>query len=133
MNINLKKIFRRSLSSKEKEYLEFLLKSQYWEKEEILEYQIGKMKKLLKYAYYRVPYYKKMFDSIQATPEDIKTFSHFAKLPVLTKSDIQKFSSDITGIDIDLSLCCHNSTGGSTGMPLNFYQGKQYIDGLMHL
>jgi phenylacetate-CoA ligase len=40
----------------------FLQKSQWWSKEQLEEYQLQQLSKLLQHAYENVPYYRRVFD-----------------------------------------------------------------------
>lgn len=117
---------RRPVNSEVKSKLESVLRTQYWTAEEIRKYQWEKLQGLLRHAYQRVPYYRNLFNSIDATPDDIKNFDDFSRVPVLTKSDIQTSLEELTATGIDRQRLSLNSTGGSTGMPLNFYQDANY-------
>jgi phenylacetate-CoA ligase len=107
--------------------LEFLLDSQYWELDKIREYQLSKLQRLVQHAYENVPYYRSLFEKEGLLPEDIDSLETYAALPVLTKSAIQDSLEDLVARDIDCSTLALNSTGGSTGAPLNFYQDDNYI------
>jgi phenylacetate-CoA ligase len=101
----------------------FLNKSQWWTKEENESYQWNKTKSLLNYAYKNVPYYTELFNKIGATPEDIKEWSDFRKIPYLTKEIILERQNDLISRDIrKRSKLKSYSTGGSTGQPLVFYK-----------
>ena len=117
---------RRPTSLEIKNKLGFLLQSQYWPEEKICEYQWAKLRELIRHAYVRVPYYRNLFKDIGATPDDIRTLEDFHRLPLLTKSDIQNSLENLTASGIDLQSLSLNSTGGSTGVPLNFYQDANY-------
>lgn len=117
---------RRPISSEVKGGLEFVLQSQYWTEEKIRKYQWDKLHELLQHAYQHVPYYRNIFNRIGATPDDIKTFEDFGRIPFLTKSDIQNSLENLTATGTDPQSLSLNSTGGSTGMPLNFYQDANY-------
>jgi len=69
--------------------LQELEKIQWDPLEKIRQYQWQKLKALLNHAYKNVAFYQKRFKQIGATPEDIKSFKDFAKLPFLTKKDIR--------------------------------------------
>lgn len=120
------RFLRRPVSSKVNNKLGFLLQSQYWPEEKVREYQWAKLRELIRHSYERVPYYRNLFNDIGATPDDIRTFEDFRRLPLLTKSNIQNSLENLTTTGIDLQNLSLNSTGGSTGMPLNFYQDDNY-------
>jgi len=104
----------------------YLKETQYWSYERIREYQLYKLKRLLKHAYLYVPYYNKVFKEIGADPDDIRTFEDFKKLPVLTKEIIRENFEHLIAKNISRKQLIPNATGGSTGEPLHFYQDKQY-------
>ena len=47
-----------------RETYKFLKKSQWWSKEQLEEYQLQQLSKLLHHAYGHVPYYTKVFDKL---------------------------------------------------------------------
>lgn len=122
----MKNVFKRPVPSNVQQKLAFLLKSQYWETDKILEYQFNKIKILVRHAYENVPYYRKMFLDRKIVPDDIKSFSDFSCLPIMTKKNLQDSFNELSEAGIDTSNLVVNSTGGSTGTPLNFYQDKEY-------
>ena len=107
---------------------QFMQESQRWPIEKIRRFQFLKIKRLLNHAYQHVPYYRNVFTELKIKPEDIRSFSDFSRLPVLTKDiirqDIHSFISQNTAQE-DL---VPNATGGSTGEPLHFFQDKRYED-----
>ncbi|MCD6564452.1 MAG: phenylacetate--CoA ligase family protein [Bacteroidales bacterium] len=120
------KILMRIRQRNVAQLLNFLNKSQYWKYEQIREYQFKKLKSLLKYSYQNVPYYKKLFDEIGAKPQDIRKFKDFEAFPILTKEKINKNIQDMISSAVSNEDLIPNSTGGSTGEPLHFYQDIQY-------
>ena len=107
--------------------LQELEKIQWHPLEKIREYQWQKLKALLNHAYKNVPFYQKRFKQIGATPEDIKSFEDFAKLPFLTKKDIRENFSDICACNLSKRDFIRMNTGGSTGEPLIFYVDRRRI------
>ena len=105
-------------------YLQKFEKTQYLSLEQIESLQMKKAKNLIKYAYNYVPYYKKIFKSLKLTPDDIQNKNDFEKLPVLTKEDIRNNISEMVSINYKKSDLIVNSTGGSTGENLNFFNDK---------
>src|SRR5512137_1339408 len=97
----------------------WLRKSQYWPRERMDGYRLGKLRAMLEHSYENVPFYHEAFKSRGLKPSDIKTFADLSKLPVLTKADVianmEKLRPRERG---DASL---ESTGGSTAEPMNFY------------
>ncbi len=108
------------------EYFSFLMKSQYWTRDQIDEYQNKKLQKLIHHAYNNVPYYKDLFDSLKLKPIDIQTKKDLEKLPILTKAIIKKHGiKRFTSSGIPENKMIESSSSGSTGEPLFFYRTKE--------
>jgi phenylacetate-CoA ligase len=118
---------RRKVAPEVRKKLEFLLESQYWGESRIREYQWDKLQKIIRHSYEHVPYYRNAFEKLGLVPEDISSFEAYAQLPVLTKAEIQDRFDDLVADNVDRSALALNSTGGSTGVPLNFYQDDNYV------
>ncbi len=118
---------KRPLREGVREKLDFLLESQYWPLHQIRDYQWSKLQILIRHAYDNVPYYRHLFNQLNLIPEAITSLDDFSKLPVLTKTDIQGSFDQLIATGRDVSSLELNSTGGSTGVPLNFYQDEQYV------
>src|ERR1035438_5143326 len=71
-------------------HLKFLLESQWWNKEQIKDYQEMKLRKLIKHSVQTVPYYNDLFKRLGLKAEDIQTHDDLKKLPILTKTNIKK-------------------------------------------
>jgi len=104
------------------ENLKYLLKSQYYSEEKIRQYQFEKLKKLLEHAYSNTAFYQRKFKSVGIHPSDIKSFSEFLSLPILTKSDVLNFRDDLVAPNVDKYKTF--LTSGSTGKPLSGYIDK---------
>ncbi len=121
--------------------LKHLGQTQFWPYEKIRKYQFYKLKRLLDHAYAHVPYYKRIFKEIGITPKDIRNFNDFKEIPILTKDIIREKFHHLIASNISKDELHLNSTGGSTGEPLSFYQDKNYeqwadparIRGLYHI
>ncbi len=103
-----------------------LARTQFMSRQQIRDYQFAKTKKLVRHAYENVPYYTRVFDDLHIHPNDIESFDDFATLPVLTKDIIRENFDDMIAANFDKAAMNRNSTGGSTGEPLTFYQDKTY-------
>jgi phenylacetate-CoA ligase len=101
-----------------------LEQSQWWPRDRIIGLQNKRLRKLVKYAYKNVPYYRRLFDERGLKPGDIKGVQDLAKLPVLTKRLIRDNFDDITARGFPSKELLPNSTGGSTGEALKFYSTK---------
>lgn len=96
------------------------LRTQWFSEEELLEYQNEKLQKLIKHCYKNVPYYRKLFDELHLTPDDIQTRTDLAKIPILTKQIIKDHYDELISKDICRRKYLDGSTGGSTGTPMRY-------------
>ena len=102
--------------------LKFLEKSQWWSREELQEYQNKKLRALIKHAYENVPYYHSEWKKLNLNPEDIKTVEDLRKIPIITKEDIRNNFEGFKSKDFAVTKTKSNSTGGSTGEPLKYFE-----------
>lgn len=102
-----------------------LEKTQWLSIDEIKKIQWKKLKNLLEYAYTNVPYYHWVFKTLNMTPKDITAPDDFRKLPLLDKEDIRNNISRIVSSNYKKRDLIPNSTGGSTGVNLNFFNDRK--------
>lgn len=102
----------------------FLKKSQWRSQEQLEEYQLQQLSKLLHHAYENVPYYTRIFDDLGLKPNDIQSLQDLQKLPFLTKEIIREHVENLKATNYPESKFEYTRTGGSTGYPLRFYKEK---------
>lgn len=100
----------------------FLMKSRYWSKERLIEYQNEKLRKLIIHAYKNVPYYTRLFDKLSLKSEDIRTAQDLKKLPILTKQIVRDNIDELLAQNMLSMKRKKVSTSGTTGEPFSFYQ-----------
>lgn len=98
-------------------------KSQWWSSQQLQDYQLRQLKKLLRRAGDKVPYYRDLLSDIPF--EDWTEIGELAKLPLLDKSIIGRNLDRLKAEDA-VGLARFN-TGGSSGKPLIFYIGKERV------
>jgi phenylacetate-CoA ligase len=103
--------------------LKLLKKSERWTKEQIEDYQLKKLNSLLAHAYENVPYYNKILANIK-----INEFSNLEKIPFLTKELIQQNIDNLKAKNYPEYKFQYYTTGGSTAIPLGFYEEKGVQD-----
>jgi phenylacetate-CoA ligase len=104
----------------------FLMKSQYWSREQIDYFQNKRLRKLIVQAYDFVPYYHDLFIRLNIRPEDISSKEDLSKIPILTKAIIKKEGiKRFTATNITNRNIIHSSSSGSTGEPLQFLTTKE--------
>lgn len=96
--------------------------------EEVRERQLDKLRALLEHAELRVPYYRRMFAELGIEAADIRSFSDFSQLPVLSKDVIRDHRDELIREDISRDELIQHSSGGSTGVPLTFFSERSHLD-----
>jgi len=96
-------------------------KSQWLSAEEVVRLQQRKLSRLVRYAYRRVPYYRRLFDRLDIKPGDIRSGVDLSRIPVLTKEDIARNAGDLVSRGYPRLNLFPYSTGGSTGVPTRFF------------
>ncbi|MEI6778650.1 MAG: hypothetical protein WCK70_17255 [Chloroflexales bacterium] len=104
-----------------------LERSQWLPWPRIQEIQMRKLRGLLDHAARSVPFYRRRFADAGLRPKDIRTPADLARLPLLSKREIQDHLSDLLAKGSDRSQLIENHTGGSTGQPLTFYQDAPFV------
>ncbi|RAP49276.1 MAG: phenylacetate--CoA ligase [Methanosphaera sp. SHI613] len=87
------------------------------DRQELKKLQLERLKKVVKYAYDNVDFYKKLYDEAGVKPEDIKTLDDIQKLPFITKDDLRNtYPFDLQAAPKEDWVEVH-STSGTTGIP----------------
>ena len=102
--------------------LRFLLVSQGWSYERLLEHQNQELKRIITHAYEAVPYYRKIFNERGLTPEDIQTVIDLQKLPILEKKTLRERFLDLKSKNCTENRLVHGHTGGTTGTALDLIE-----------
>jgi phenylacetate-CoA ligase len=85
-------------------------------------HQLNKLRNILKSAIEGVPYYRNMNLSLD---NDKFIYKEFQKIPILTKDIIRTKSNELFNDSYSkMEKVRKNTSGGSTGEPLEFYQTK---------
>jgi phenylacetate-CoA ligase len=96
---------------------------------ELKELQFKKTKKLLKIAYETVPFYNRKLKNARIHPDDIKNFQDYAKVPTVTKAEIQSNpTKNHINQNVKQNSLIWRNTSGSTGIPLNIGLNQQTLD-----
>jgi len=107
-----------------RETYKFLQESQWWSNEQLEEYQLEQLSKLLHHAYENVPY-RRVFDERGLKPKDIQDFKDLQQLPYLTKEDVRANFNDLIARNIPKEQMEYVTTGGTSGKTLGFYIEKK--------
>ena len=104
--------------------LDFLLISQFWSKEQLINFQEVKLNNLLRYVYLNVPFYSDWFKENNLNPEDIKQLGDLKRLPVLSKSEIRNNPEKFVSKTFDKKRSVRLNSSGSTGEPFEYFLSR---------
>jgi len=107
-------------------YYQQLLENESRSPDEILAINWEKRKRLLQYAYERIPFYRKRFQSLGLNPSDVRDVNDWNCVPILTKRNLVEHVHDLMSPDVRDSDRYSISTGGSTGVPTTVYHDARY-------
>lgn len=94
----------------------------------INEVKTEQLKKIVKYVYENVPFYRKKFEEIGLIPEDIKTLEDIKLLPFTTKQDLRdNFPYGMFAVPMNEIIRIHASSG-TTGVQTIVGYTKKDID-----
>src|SRR5690606_12645589 len=99
-------------------HLQAYLTRDSWSYEERCRYRDRRLHDIIKHAYYTVPYYSDLFNSLKLKPNDFKTIEDLASLPILTKEDVRNAGEALLSTSVKKEDLIKVSTGGSTGASL---------------
>ena len=106
-------------------YLAQLDESQWLPPNEIKQLQLEKLRQLCAYAYERVPYYRRLFDTVGLAPAEIASVADLRRLPLLTKPLIRAHAKELVPPDFPRDQLVAHASSGSTGEPLQYYSSKK--------
>lgn len=104
-------------------------RSRRLKKEELAELQNKKLRRIVRHAYYNVPFYHDAFAQRNVDPDRIRGVEHLRLLPLLTRQLIEKNYPDrmlASGRSLGGTLIRH--TSGTTGRPLEIVWDNEYCD-----
>ncbi|NND68832.1 MAG: phenylacetate--CoA ligase family protein [Halioglobus sp.] len=100
-------------------------KSQWLEREALVELQAHRLREFLSRIGRDVPYFRQLFAELAFDPATVKSTADLARLPLMGKAEIRA-NTDALRAD-NAGPLEKFSTGGSTGEPLIFYRGKERV------
>jgi phenylacetate-CoA ligase len=92
--------------------------------QEIQDYQFLQTKRVIEEAFRNTVWYPRKFAEYGVGPSDFKCLEDIRRFPLLTKADLRDNLSALTCSSLLSSDAEYITTGGSTGLPVGFYQSK---------
>ena len=108
-------------------FYDLLMKSQWFSRQELKEYQSEKLRELIAHAYSTVPYYRELFDSLKLKPADIKGTEDLHKIPVLRKEAFKDDPRRLMSTKYRPQDLVKGHTSGTTGSPLDVWYDQAGI------
>lgn len=91
---------------------------QSWTPLQIAEWQNAQLRQFIRHAYDHTVYYRRLFDQLHLTPDDIQCPDDLQKLPVITKAIVNQHYSELIPDNISQFRYRKGKTGGTTGEPM---------------
>jgi phenylacetate-CoA ligase len=95
-------------------------KSQWQNVKSLKKEQEEKLRKIIRFSYNNVPYYRKLFESMNLSPDNIRSIEDLQRLSILTKDIIKKNWDQFVPLNIENINFINKATGGTTGTPLEY-------------
>ena len=93
---------------------------------DVSEVQFMKFRALIEYAWNEIPAYRKHWSDNGFDPSQFKSLEDVCKIPKIDKNFVRKHLEDMIPCNYDRGRLSLVKTGGTTGMPMNFYI-DQYV------
>jgi len=103
---------------------DFFMKSISFDRKQMLNLQLEKLKRIINHSYNSVPYYKQLFDSIGLQPNDILIIDDLNKVPILGRDVIQNNNNLLISNLFNKKKLNKGSSSGTTGIPIEYYSDK---------
>ncbi|MCX5673856.1 MAG: phenylacetate--CoA ligase family protein [Planctomycetota bacterium] len=118
------------LGSRFRRHFRFVEEAQWWPAERAREYQLKAVREICNLAYAQTPYYHRMFDAVGLRPNDLKSLDDLRALPTMDKHTVREHLDEMCAKPVTDPSVDYVSTGGSGGIPLYFYIGRErsYIE-----
>lgn len=88
-------------------------------RQQIVEYQNARLRRLIEHAYQNVPYYRRLLDQAGIKPQQIRTTAHMLALPSTSKADVHATPpEDFIARGVNPDKLIDRTSGGSTGQPV---------------
>lgn len=99
-----------------------------WPESRLKQYQLRELRRVLRFAYRELPFYRQRFDQARFTPDTLKSLTDLARVPIFTKKDVldalrqqRSFQTGMEKLDApgDGVLCMTSGTLGTAFLYLS--------------
>ena len=99
-------------------------RAQWFTKDELDAYQMRRLKRVVKVAGEKVPYYGRLFAEYGFSPSALREPADLRKLPCLSKQRLREVGDQLLAIDATRHQAKRAFTSGTTSEPVEFYLDK---------
>ena len=108
--------FRKTVSRLERE--------EWLSRDQLADIAWERQKALVRHAYAHSPFYRHKYDAAGFHPDRLRNPDDFARVPVLTKTEVREHIADMICDDVSHARLVRRLTSGSTGVPLMIYHDR---------
>ena len=87
-----------------------------------------RLRKIVRHAYYHVPYYHFLFKKLGIRPDEIGCVADLSKLPLVSKSEFKQDWDKFVSTDVQSAKCATFTTSGTTGTPLRILKDPMAVN-----
>jgi len=98
----------------------YVKENQWKSRAELQEEQDRALAAMIRFAVAEVPYYRRLFRTLDLAPGDVRTVADLPRLPVLTKDIIRSAPEEFIPASLGRQQYHEQVTSGSTGAPFRF-------------
>lgn len=98
--------------------------SQYWSRDDLIDYQIALFNNLWSHCLANVPYYKGLSENTGNNIKVIQNLKDLQSINIITKDIIRANLKDLQAVNLESKRFMSNSTSGSSGSNIKFYSDK---------
>lgn len=108
-------------------YLDFLQASEWWDENELSDYQDVRLQTVVRHSFENVPYYRERMKARGLRPNDIRGRDDLDKLPVIDKQVVRDRLQDFVNTSANRWTLSWSRTSGTTGTPLRVAKTREAI------
>ena len=102
-----------------------LLRGPAWRPEQIAAFQSRRLRALLRHAYQRLPYYRRLYEQAGLLPDDIRSLADLDRIPLASRADLQELPAhQVLAQGVDPHRLVLHRTSGSSGAPLSVWRTR---------
>jgi len=113
------------LGKKFRRGLQFVEKSQWWSSTKFKSYQLEQIQRICTHAFEKSTFYNDLFTTSGLRPSVIKNLADLEQLPTINRDTINDNLDHMLTVSPKAAHVDYITTGGTGGVPLRFYIGKE--------